>query len=155
MEVWIERPRTERFKLMTPEALPNLVEIERHNLYVALGALGLFITMVIAHRLIFKGWKGKWEVERAVRDRLRWLSLPILILVPLWWAATQLESLFFVSAELFLTAAFLSVVMLLESVRTVLSKKFSFSETALALVVYVVPTLVYVVSVLQIDVGCT
>ena len=137
---------------MTPETLPNLVEMERHNLYVALGALGLFITMVIAHRLIFKGWKGKSDVGRAVRDRLRWLSLPILILVPLWWAATQLESLFFVSAELFLTAAFLSVVMILESVRTVLSKRFSFSETALALVVYVVPTLVYVVSVLQIDV---
>lgn len=136
---------------MTPDALGDIVSSERHNLFVALGALGLFLTMVIGHRLIFKGWKGKTELGIAVRDKLRWLSLPLLIVVPLWWAATQLESLFFVSAELFLTACFVAVVLVLESFRTVLIRRYSISESALALVLYVVPTLIYVFSVLQVD----
>ena len=137
---------------MTPDALPNMVANERHNLYVALGALGLFITLVIGHRIFFKGWRGGSDLNRLVRDRLRWLSLPLLILLPLWWATTQLDSLFFLSAEIFLTACFMGVVMVLEVVRVVLSRRYSFSEGAVALVLYVVPTLVYIVSVMQIDV---
>ncbi len=137
---------------MTPDSMPNIVELERHNLHVALVALGLFLTMVVCHRLVFKGWQGRGELGRAVRDKLRWLSLPLLIVVPLWWAATQLDSLFFVSAELFLTAGFVCAVMVLESVRTVLTHRYSFSETAMALLLYVVPTFFYVVAVLQIDV---
>ena len=137
---------------MTPEVVTDAMLTERHNLYVALGALGLFITMVICHRIIFKGWKGGSEVTRAVRDRLRWLSLPLLILVPLWWAATQLDSLFFLSAELFVTACFVCVILVLESVRTTLSRKFKFSDRVLAALLYVVPTFVFVLSVLQVDV---
>ncbi len=137
---------------MTPEVVTDAVLTERHNLYVALGALGLFITMVIGHRIIFKGWRGGSEVTRAVRDRLRWLSLPLLILVPLWWAATQLEPLFFLSAELFLTACFVCVVLVLETVRTTLSRKFKLSDRVLAALLYLVPTFVFVLSVLQVDV---
>jgi small-conductance mechanosensitive channel/CRP-like cAMP-binding protein len=137
---------------MTPDALPNIVELERQNLFVALGALGLFLTMVIGHRLIFKGWQGKSDLGRAVRDRLRWLSFPLLIVVPLWWAATQLDSLFFVSAELFLISGFLCVVMVLEALRTLLTQRYNFSEGAMALLLYVVPTFVFLMSILQIDV---
>ena len=137
---------------MTPEVVTDAVLTERHNLYVALGALGLFLTMVIGHRVIFKGWSGGGEVTRAVRDRLRWLSLPLLILVPLWWAATQLESLFFLSAELFVTACFVCVVLVLESVRTTLSRKFKLPDRVLAALLYIVPTFVFVLSVFQVDV---
>jgi small-conductance mechanosensitive channel/CRP-like cAMP-binding protein len=137
---------------MTPDVLTDAVITERHNLYVALGALGLFITMVIGHRVIFKGWKGGSVTTRAVRDRLRWLSLPLLILVPLWWAATQLEALFFLSAELFVTACFVCVVLILEALRTTLSRKTKISEGVLAAIVYVLPTSVFLLSVLQVNV---
>ena len=137
---------------MTPEVVTDAVLTERHNLYVALGALGLFITMVVGHRIVFKGWRGGSEVTLAVRDRLRWLSLPLLILVPLWWAATQLEPLFFLSAELFVTACFVGVILVLESVRTTLSRKFNLSDRVLAAILYAVPTFVFVLSVLQVDV---
>lgn len=137
---------------MTPIAIADAVSIERHNLFVALGALGLFLTMVVGHRLIFKGWKGGNALQRAVRDRLRWVSLPLLILVPLWWAATQLDNLFFLSAELFLTSAFIAVVLLLEAVRIIISGKLSLSGSALALVLYLVPSLVFLISVLQLEI---
>jgi small-conductance mechanosensitive channel/CRP-like cAMP-binding protein len=137
---------------MTPEVLTDAVITERHNLHVALGALGLFITMVILHRVIFKGWKGGSTVTRAVRDRLRWLSLPLLILVPLWWAATQLEPLFFLSAELFVTSCFVGAVLVLEAIRTTLSKKLKVSDRVLAALLYVLPTFVFLLSVLQVNV---
>lgn len=139
------------FSTMTPQSLANAVALERHNLYVALGALGLFLAMVVGHRLIFKGWRGGGAVVREVRERLRWLSLPLLILLPLWWAATQLEPLFFISAELFITACFWAAIMLLESVRVVLSRRFRVSETALAVLLYSAPTLVFLFSVLDVD----
>lgn len=137
---------------MNPVGVTNIVELERHNLYVALGALGLFLTMVIAHRLIFKGWQGKSELARAVRDRMRWLSLPLLIVVPLWWVATQLDSLFFVSAELFITACFLVAVMVVEVVRTLLDRRYGVSGWAVGIFLYVVPTIVFLVSVMRIEV---
>lgn len=137
---------------MTPDVLADAVVRERHNLYVALGALGLFVTMVIGHRVIFKGWMGGSSLTGAIRDKLRWLSLPLLILVPLWWAATQLEALFFLSAELFLTACFVGVVLVLESVRTVLSQKFKWSDRVLAALLYVIPTFIFFLSVLQVNV---
>ena len=138
---------------MDPDEIADMVAVERHNLFVALGALGLFLTLVVAHRLIFKGWQGKSEVTRLIRDRLRWLSLPLMVLIPLWWAATQLDSLFFLSAELLLTTLFFVAVLVLESARVYLSRRFRFSEAAMAVVLYAVPTLVYVLSVLQVDVN--
>lgn len=136
---------------MNPTDLQTIVEAERHHLYVALGALGLFLTTVIAHRIVFKGWRGQSELARAVRDRLRWLSLPLLILVPLWWAATQLENLFFLSAELFITSCFVLAVMAFEVIRTLLSQRFGVGGWAAALVIYLVPTVWYLFSVLRID----
>lgn len=132
--------------------LHNIVDAERHNLFVALGALALFLTMVIAHRIIFKGWQGRSDLARLVRDRLRWLSLPLLILVPLWWAATQLDSLFFISAELFISSCFVLAVMLLEVFRALLAHRFGVSGWAVAVLLYVVPTAAYVFSVLRMDV---
>lgn len=137
---------------MNPNDLQRIVEAERHNLYVALGALGLFLTMVIAHRIVFKGWQGQSELARVVRDRLRWLSLPLLILVPLWWAATQVEDLFFLSAELFISSCFVLAVMALEVFRALLDQRFGVSGWAVALIIYLVPTAVYLLSVLRVDI---
>lgn len=107
--------------------------------------------MVVGHRIIFKGWKGGGEVARDIRDRLRWLSLPLLILVPVWWATTQLESLFFLSAELFIAAFFVTTVLILETVRVFLAHKFGLSERFLAALLYFPATVTFLLSVLQVD----
>lgn len=137
---------------VTPENVHQLVELERHNLFVALGALAMFLTLVVTHRLIFKGWEPKSPLTTAVRDRARWVSLPLLLAVPLWWATTELEQLFFASAELFLTVVFSAAIIVLEAIRIFVSRRFDFSGKALALVIYAVPVCVYLVSVLQVKV---
>lgn len=136
---------------MDPNDFQSIVASERHNLLVALGALGLFLTMVIAHRTVFKGWRGYSELAQVVRDRLRWLSLPLLILVPLWWAATQVDSMFFLSAELFVSACFVLAVMGLEVLRALLRLRLGVSGRAVWLLIYSIPTLVFILSITRAD----
>ncbi len=134
---------------MPPEFGTELLDLERRNLYAALGALGLFLLMVVGHRFLFGGWRPKTEVGIEIRERLRWVSLPLLLLVPLWWVATQLPELFFLSAEIFVTSALLAIVVLLEPVRIGLKKLSSLPDSVLFVALYALPVVVYLVSLFQ------
>lgn len=108
------------------ETLPasDIVAIERHNLFVALGALGLFLLTVLGHQFFFSRWRPTSELGLAVRERLRLLSLPLLLLVPLWWATVQVSGLFFLSAELFLAAGYFAALSVVESLRYGLASRY-------------------------------
>lgn len=136
---------------MPIEELTGVLNMERQNLYVALGALGLFLLMVIGHRVFFGGWRGGGDLLEAIRGKLRWLSFPLLVVVPLWWATTQLESLFFLSVEMLLTVMLVIAVMALESLRTVLVRQTSVSGVTLGVILYSVPILAYLVSMAQME----
>ena len=134
---------------MPIDELTGALSLERENLYVALGALGLFLLMVLGHRVFFGGWRGGGELVSAIREKLRWVSFPLLVAVPLWWATTQLDSLFFLSVEMFLTVVLVVAVMVLESLRMLLVRRLAVSGVTLGVLLYSVPILLYLVSMAQ------
>ncbi len=125
----------------------DLVSLERYNLLVSLGALAIFLATVVAHRLVFVGWRPTTEFGLAIKDRCRLLSLPLLVLLPLWWATVQISDLFFVSAEVFLTSCLCALVVFVEPPRMWLARRLGWGGWWFPAVVYAVPLLVYLVSV--------
>ncbi len=128
------------------------VALERHNLFMALGALGLFLAVVFVHRMIFKGWRPGTELGESIKDRLRWLSLPLLVLIPFWWVSVQVQALFVVSAEVFLTACLFGLVLLIEPFRMMLAARFDLKGWLFPILVYTLPLLGYLVSVTELPV---
>ncbi len=125
----------------------DLVALERQNLFVSVGALAIFLAMMVAHRLIFVGWRPRTELARTIKERMRLLSLPLLVLLPLWWATVQISDLFFVSAEVFLTASLALFVLAVEPLRLVVAARFRLGGLWFPAVVYMLPLLAYALSV--------
>ena len=125
----------------------DLVALERHNLFVSLGALAMFLAAVVAHRLVFVGWRPKSEFGLGVKERCRLLSLPLLVLLPLWWSTVQIADLFFVSVEVFLTSCLCALVLVVEPLRMYVARRFCWDGWWFPVLVYALPLLGYLVSV--------
>lgn len=95
-------------------ATDTLIGIERQNFFVALEAFGLFISCLLAHRLFQKIWTPSSEFGRQLRDRLSGLSLPLLIVIPWYWASLRVSSLNRFSDDAFWIACFIVAVCFLE-----------------------------------------
>ena len=128
----------------------ELVALERQNLYVSIGALAIFLAAMVVHRLIFVGWKPRTEFALLVKERMRLLSLPLLVLLPLWWATVQISDLFFISAEVFLTACLFGLMLTVEPLRLWVADRFGLFGYWFPVVVYALPLLVYLFSVANI-----
>ena len=136
---------------MEPEFLSDASILGRYNLFVSLGVLGLFLTLVVLHRLLFKGWVPRSELASLVRSRLRWLSVPLLVTVPLWWASTRLSAFFSWSAELFLLSLFVFAVLALEALRVFVFGRAGRRVEGASWFLYAVPVLILFLSLLQVD----
>lgn len=129
----------------------DLVSLERHNLLVSLAALGIFLLTVLAHRLIFVGWRPHTEFGLLIKDRCRLLSLPLLILLPWWWATVQIPQLFFISAEVFLTAGLCILILVMEPLRLRVARRFGWQGWLFPVSVYAVPVVAFLISVANIS----
>lgn len=136
--------------IMDPLSVQELVAVERRNLLVALGALAMFLGLMVAHRLLFKNWRPRSEFGLLIKERARLLSLPLLLLLPLWWVTVQISEAFFLSSELFLTSALVALVVLVEPLRMLFARRFALSGWLFPVLVYAIPLAVYLISVAEV-----
>lgn len=134
---------------MDPSYVQAVIETERQNLQVALWALAIFMAAVVGHRVVFKGWQPRTEMGLLTRERLRYLSLPLLVLLPLWWVTVRLPQLFFLSAELFLAVCLFGLALIIEPVRLRVAKKYMLTSWLFPVLVYAGPVTVFLFSVTE------
>ncbi len=134
---------------MDPLNAQELIAVERRNLLVALGALAMFLGLMVAHRLLFKNWRPKGETGLLIKERVRVLSLPLLLLLPLWWVSVRIPEAFFLSSELFLTCGLVALVVLLEPPRMLFARRYDLTGWLFPMMVYTLPLAGYLLSVTE------
>jgi small-conductance mechanosensitive channel/CRP-like cAMP-binding protein len=127
----------------------EIIAMERHNLLVALGALAMFLGLVIVHRMTFKNWRSRTEFGMLIKDRVRLLSLPLLILLPLWWVTVQIPEVFFVSAEVFLLCCLFALFIVVEPLRMTFARRYALTGWLFPVLLYTVPLAGFFVSVTE------
>lgn len=132
-----------------PMHTQEIVAIERANLLVALGALAMFLGLVVVHRLIAKNWCPRTEFGLQIKDRVRVLSLPLLVLLPLWWVTVKISQVFSASAEVFLLSCLFALIIVVEPLRMLFARRYKLTGWSFPILVYAVPLAVFLASVTE------
>ncbi|MCA9793165.1 MAG: mechanosensitive ion channel family protein [Candidatus Eremiobacteraeota bacterium] len=96
------------------------LEIERHNLEVAAVALLMLLALFGVHHFFFKHLQPRHPMLRLLQERLRYLTTIFVFLVPLRWAAGQIQEMVTILDELHVGVIFVLVLLGLESLYSLL-----------------------------------
>lgn len=131
---------------MDPLQAQQLVEAERHNLMVSLGALGMFMGLVVLYRLLFRNWRPGSEFAQRLYDRERLLSLPLLMLLPMWLVSVRIPEVFFLSVEILALIGVFAGLLVIEPLRMAIARQYDWEGWWFPTLVYTVPGVVFLMT---------